>query len=454
LTSTGGSATLGYFTGSIAHVAIYDRMLNAYEIAIHYGSSTSVIVTPPATPPDEVWVEVLDTNLVSQGPIKYATINAQLYYNAVGSWSILVEYTDALWNMMMHALNGQFIVSVNWRNIFKFGGKCETPSYIDSIPGSTGTSAGGTLAGPFITLAGSDYISLIANKIAYPDPTKPWNSQLPNSSDSTSNISLETAIKHYVSANVGPTAIAGRVHSLIDIAADQMRGPAVNYAVKFGSGVDLNLLDILRFLIAQNVTTANPAGTNMGLSLKQNGTRLLFDVYIPRDLSKTAWFSEDTGNLTSIVFSLTDPTCTDALVQGASAFVSAQSPGVTQWNKVEQFINNNTETSTPNLTAAAQDALISGAYGPSLATTVTDTPYLVFGQDYYLGDIVTVQVRNGDVYADIVSGVTLTADPSQSPVINVVPTIGNSTAPTSTSNAIINQLVNRIKLVEKKLSTK
>jgi hypothetical protein len=192
----------------------------------------------------------------------------------------------------------------------------------------------------------------------------------------------------------------------------------------------------------------------MGISLTRNGSRLLFDVYIPRDLSKTVWFSEDTGNLTSIQLSLTDPTCTDALVQGASAFVQAQSAGVTQWNKVEQFIDNSSETSTPNLTAAAQDALISGTYGPAMSTTVTDTPYLVFGQDYGLGDVVTVQVRNGDVYSDIVSGVTLTADPSQQPVINVVPTIGNSTASTATDNKIIAQLVHRIKTVEKRLSTK
>jgi hypothetical protein len=455
-------------TGAPTAGAVYSVTLTCTDSVGASSSSvqqiTTIRITVPPIPPDEVWAEILDTNLVSHGLIQYASINAQLYYNAVGSWSILAQYTDDLWNLMMHTLNGQFIVSINWRGIFTFGGKCETPSYMDSIPGSTGMTAGGGLAGPFIALAGADYLGLIANKIAYPDPTKAWNAQLASSSWSVTNVHIESSIKALVNANIGPTsipigsppsqsagAIASRQMSLIDFAADQSRGPAINYVVKFNSGVGLNLLDIIRLIISQNYT--NPL-SSMGISLKRNGSRLLFDVYIPRDLSKTVWFSEDTGNLTSIQLSLTDPTCTDALVQGASAFVQAQSAGVTQWNKVEQFIDNSSETSTPNLTAAAQDALISGTYGPAMSTTVTDTPYLVFGQDYGLGDVVTVQVRNGDVYSDIVSGVTLTADPSQQPVINVVPTIGNSTSSTATDNKIIAQLVHRIKTVEKRLSTK
>jgi hypothetical protein len=404
-----------------------------------------------------VWVEILDTNLVSQGLLQYANINAQLYFNQVGSWTILAQYTDALWNMLMkpspNGLGGQFVISVNWRGIFVFGGKCETPAYIDSIPGSTGTAAGGSLSGPFINLSGADYLSIIANRIVYPDPTTAWSGQLQNSAYAMINIKLESAIKNLVSVNLGPQAISGRKNTMLAIANDSARGLAVNYIAKFGSGVDLNLLDVIRLLIAQNYNPAVPS-TNMGISIRRRGTGLLFDVYIPRDLSNSAWFSEDTGNLTSITFSLTDPTTTHALVRGATVFTPAVAPGATQWNMVEQFIDNSGETDTRNLTAAANDALISGGRGPSLSTTVTDTPFLVFGKDYNLGDIVTVQIRNGDVYTDIVSGVTLTADASQSPVINVVPTIGNAGDAQATDNRVVMQLINRIKRLEKKLSTK
>jgi hypothetical protein len=267
------------------------------------------------------------------------------------------------------------------------------------------------------------------------------------------NIPLETAIKNLVSWNVGPQALSNRKHTLLSIANNASRGPAINYTAKFGAGVDLNLLDAIRLLIAQNYNTAVP-NTNMGVRITRKGTGLIFDVFIPRDLSATAWFSEDTGNLTSITFSLTDPTVTDALVRGSTEFFPATAPGKTQWNMVESFIDNSSETDHNNVVAAANDALISGGRGPSMSTTVTDTPLLVFGKDFYLGDIVSVQVRNGDVYSDIVSGVTFTADASQTPIINVVPTIGVSSDAQSTDNKVVAQLINRIKALEKKLSTK
>ena len=57
---------------------------------------------------------------------------------------------------------------------------------------------------------------------------------------------LETAIKHYVNNNIGPGAIPSRRHSLLGIGTDLARGSNVSYTVKFGTSVDLNLLDVIR----------------------------------------------------------------------------------------------------------------------------------------------------------------------------------------------------------------
>ena len=89
-----------------------------------------------------------------------------------------------------------------------------------------------------------------------------------------------------------------------------------------------------------------------------------------------------------------------------------------------------------------------------MAATVADIPFLTFGRDYYLGDIVTIEVRPGATYSDVVTGVTLTADPSQSPELSVVPSIGWSSNATATTQSIIGQLTQRIRLLEKKLATK
>jgi uncharacterized protein YycO len=439
-----------YYAGSIAHMAIYPRRLLPGEVASHYIAWVNSAAPTPTIPDQMVWVELLDNNLVSQGMINYSSVNAQLYYNTVGSWTVIAQYSDALWNQLMKApLNGEFIISINWRGLFTFGGKCETPAYLDSVPGanSGGGSPGASNAGPFISLSGADYLAVIANRIVYPAPAKAWNAQLQSDGWAMINFPLETTIKQLVNVNVGPGALSNRRHTLLSIAADGGRGPAVNYTAKFGAGVDLNLLDVIRLLISNS-------GTRMGVSVKRRGTRIIFDVYTPRDLSSTALFSEDTGNLTSISFSLADATVTDALVRGSTTFVSQTASGKTQWNMVESFIDNGNETDTKNLTAAAQDALISGGRGPYMSTTVTDTPYLIYGRDYNLGDTVTIVVRNGDPYTDIVSGVTLTADASQTPPINVVPTIGVTGDTTASDNKIVAQLINRIKALEKKLSTK
>lgn len=424
ITTDGRSVTLSAGAGSVVDLVNY---------------------TPPvAGSQDYVWVEILDHNLVVQGVIQFANLTATLYYNAVGSWSMIVPYSDVLWNMMM---SGEFIVNINWRGLFSFGGKCEQPGYIDSIP----NAAGGQIAysGPFISLSGADYLALIANRIAYPNPAALWTAQTAAAADAVSAMKLETAIKHYVSRNAGSGALAARQVSLLDIATDQARGPAVSYTVKFGTGVDLNLLDVVRAIIAQG-------GTPFGVQILRNAPahRLTFDVYIPRDLSGKAWFSESLGNLTAINFYITDPTCTDALVQGASAFIAQEYSGTTQWNKTELFTDDSSETDANNLATVAATALLTGALGPVMGATVADTPYLTFGRDFRLGDIVSVEVRPGAVYSDVVSSVVLTADPSQTPAISVVPTIGQSSNATATDTSIIGQLTKRIQALEKKLATK
>jgi len=152
-------------------------------------------VPPPAGSQENVMVQFFNSSLVAQGPLQFVNLTATLYYNAVGSWSMLVPYTNALWNQMMA---GDFIVEVNWRGLFTFGGKCEQPGYQDSIPGASS----GSQPGPFISLSGADYLGLIANRIAFPSPAASWVAQSAAASDPVSSMRLETAIKHYISNNI------------------------------------------------------------------------------------------------------------------------------------------------------------------------------------------------------------------------------------------------------------
>ena len=372
-------------------------------------------------------------------------IQAQLYYNAVGSWTITVPYTNALWAIMMA---GDFFVNVNWRGLFTFGGKCENPGYQDSVPGASGGGAAG--AGSYITLAGADWLGIIANRICYPSPGAAWNAQTAAATDPVSATPLETAIKHYVTNNIGSGAISTRKNSSLIVAANLGRGANVAYTVKFGSGVDLNLLDVIRAMI-NSTGNANA----MGVQIVRNPSthNLTFDVYVPRDLTGKAWFSEQLGNIAAISFNIVDPTCTDSLVQGSgTSFVQATAAGRTIWNAVEVFNDSSSETVVANLQTTANDALLQGQAGPTMSVTATDIPFLTFGRDYGLGDKVSVEVRPGAVYSDIVTGVTLNADPAQNPEIQAVPTIGQNANSTNTDQTIIGQLSARIRALEKQIA--
>ena len=372
-------------------------------------------------------------------------IQAQLYYNAVGSWTITVPYTNALWAIMMA---GDFFVNVNWRGLFTFGGKCENPGYQDSVPGASGCVAAG--AGSYITLAGADWLGIIANRICYPSPGAAWNAQTAAATDPVSATPLETAIKHYVTNNIGSGAISTRKNSSLIVAANLGRGANVAYTVKFGSGVDLNLLDVIRAMI-NSTGNANA----MGVQIVRNPSthNLTFDVYVPRDLTGKAWFSEQLGNIAAISFNIVDPTCTDSLVQGSgTSFVQATAAGRTIWNAVEVFNDSSSETVVANLQTTANDALLQGQAGPTMSVTATDIPFLTFGRDYGLGDKVSVEVRPGAVYSDIVTGVTLNADPAQNPEIQAVPTIGQNANSTNTDQTIIGQLSARIRALEKQIA--
>jgi hypothetical protein len=405
---------------------------------------------PPAGPVGDVTVQLFDATLTPRMPITFYSLSATLYYNAVSSWSMTIPYSQNLWNAVKA---GDVLIEVDWRGMFKFGGKVEQPAYQDSIPGAR--SGGAPLAGPFMVLSGADWMALIANRIAYPDPTKTWPNQAKNVMDVLTNAPVEDGVKAFIDQNMGlgtigagPGAIAARRMPYFDIANSLGRGGLVSYTVKFAASVNLNLLDLCRTLIA-----AGSGTTGMGMSIQRNGKRLLFDVYIPRDLSKKAWFSKDLGNLTAINLYLTDPTCTNACVNGAGALsVEKVAASTTVWNRSEQYVDQSTETDVNNVNAAAQITLASGGFGPLLNATITDSPFLTFGRDYYLGDIVTVEVTPGNIYSDVITSVDLVCNPGQDPVYSITPKLGRSADATTTDQAIIGQLSARIRALEKKLN--
>ena len=192
----------------------------------------------------------------------------------------------------------------------------------------------------------------------------------------------------------------------------------------------------------------------MGIQITRNRNRLLFDCYVPKDLSNSVLFSTGVGNLTSISLSLTDPTCTEALVAGGGTpFIGVESTSpFNQWTLVEQLVDQSGQTDTTRLTQAGQAALLAGQAGPLLQMTATDTPQMTFGRDYWLGDIVSVEAVEDDNYSDIVTSVTMSVDGSQTPAITVIPQVGYTSDPGTADPGYVSQLLKRVKQLERKLN--
>ena len=393
---------------------------------------------PPPILPPPVTAELYDGNLNSLMPINFTTLSAQLFYNAVGNWQMTMPYDDNVWQQVK---SGTTIMVINWRGLFEFGGKIETPGYSSNVPGASSGAAG---PGEQLFFSGGDYLAMIANRIAFPTPGSAWPSQTA-AGKTTYTGPCETCIKNLISDNGGPTGQSGRRINIMDIVPTLGRGGTVTRDVAFVQGADLNLMDIIRLMIG--------TGGPMGVSLERNGQRLSFDCFVPRDLTQSVSFSETIGNMTSVAVSLTDPTCTIAFTQSSvtgSNFTS-YSVASDQWGRTEVFVDQSGQTQIGNVSQAGNNALNQGAAQPSLVTAFTDIPSMTFGQDYWLGDNVTVEIRPGDVYQDLVSAVTLNVDPAQTPAISVVPQIGYSSDPNGLDPGYMAQLLNRVRKLERRL---
>lgn len=341
-----------------------------------------------------VSVTIRDGTLKSLGPLVWTKVDVTARYNRVGSWAITVPVTPATWALTSTQDLG---VIVNWNGVFTFSGFMETWNPTRTVDPQTGAITDA------IILSGADDLGLIANRYAYPNPLVAWSSQTNSSADAQTGVHCETAIKHYVNVNAGPGALPARRAPYLTIAADSARGGIVSYTAKIVNGTDLALMNIVRFLTA--------TGGPLGCSVTQVGGSLVFDCYVPRDLSRTAWFSPDLGNLRTYNLSSSTPTLTNALVRGQTTYAEVAGTDATNaWRHLEGLVDQSGTTDLNQINQAGTDAIAQGAGAAQLQLQTVDLPRLRFGVDYGLGDRVTVELKAGVSYTDLVSGVQLVAD--------------------------------------------
>lgn len=196
-----------------------------------------------------------------------------------------------------------------------------------------------------------------------------------------------TVLSQYVNVNAGPGAIARREVPGLTIAPDPLVGSTVSGAGRW----DTSLLAFLQPL-------AESGG--IGFRVVQSGNGLQFQPYAVTDRSRSVKFSQALGNLAGVQYSITAPKANYVYVGGTGTGQSrvikeySDNDSIARWGRIEgEFVDRSDTSDATQLQQAGTDALAQNTEQMSLSITPIETDNLRFGQHYFLGDKVTVQLQ-------------------------------------------------------------
>lgn len=401
---------------------------------------------------------LLRSNLTKLKPMTWSKVDiGPIEFNAVGTFSITAPATKDVWDLIAFDTNGRYLPNlfyVDWNGVYQVPLIAESYNPIMSVDESG-------LVTETITFAGADMLALLANRLVYRDPTLPWSSQTVGTTTVTGP--AETVIKQIVSENLVTPGDATRQVPNFTVATDLGRGGTVTYQIVIKAASTTGTVAATAGQTLMDMVRAVATQSNIGVRIDLVNGQLVFDTFIPRDLSQHVVFSEALWSLRG--YSLTDqvPTGNAILMQtGATsgAFVTASGSGSTDpWRRVEIYDDQTSTTDATQISQAQTEAIAQGAAPPRISVTVVDLPKVRFGADdttnkiqgYREGDIVAAEIRDGVIYSDVVSAVTLSADATQqSYTETVTPTIGVSDS-SETDQTVTAKLAAQVRLLEQKI---
>jgi hypothetical protein len=250
---------------------------------------------------------------------------------------------------------------------------------------------------------------VVADRVAYQVPTSAATSQSGSDYDRRgAPTAAETVIKQFVDVNAGPGALTARRTTGLTIQADAASGSTVKGSARMTPLADL-------------VTELASAG-GVGWRVVQSGGGLVFQVYVPTDRTGTARFARDLGNLVSYTYTRLAPGATRAIVGGSGDGTArvfrelSDTTAESDWGRrIEAFIDARDSSDTTELDQRGTQHLVDNGEQSTLGIETVDTPKLVFGVDYQLGDKVTVEPDPTHKVQDVLREVRITWDAQNGP---------------------------------------
>jgi hypothetical protein len=300
--------------------------------------------------------------------------------------------------------------------------------------------------GLHLDFAGPDDLYVLADELAYPS----IDGNFANAAyDVFGPSPAETVMYHYVSGNVGPTAIAARKtpggRPAITLAADLGRGSSITGRARFG-----RLVDTLQ-------AYALASSPELGFRVVQQGGALQFQVYLPVDRSADVKFSPDLGNVQAYQRTQTAPTADHIIVAGGGVGVARSflenedAAAISLWKRrLVLFRDRRDTTVVAEMAQSATEELAKGAGRTGLSITPIDTPTQQYLVNYGLGDKVTVVTRGAsgavNTTTDLVRQIHITLQGGAA--LQVQPTIGQPSTTADPSITPLEELEKRLLALE------
>lgn len=341
------------------------------------------------------------------GAISVKELSFTSRYNDVGEWALTVSAEDR---------NAAALFAPDAGVLIYHSDDMTTPLMTGPVLDRTFTQ---TEAGLEVQAAGADdmvYLRRLTYQMPGRDATAQNEPITGAHSHDVRSGPAEYVIKGFVEANVGQTALVGRRRLTVTPAGGSPAGANV-----VGKGRMLpTLLELIRGLAATG---------RIGFTVKQVGTILRFDTFVPRDRTGTARFGPAFNNVTEFSYNEKAPSAS-YVVAGASGLMvdrtfQAQLDGeaLTKWPscRFEQFIDQRQTINADELTQAMSEALISGGPTVSVSVATRDTPQIKFGITHFVGDKVTVDLGTFAgrtlLIKDVIQEATLTWSPGGPPTV-------------------------------------
>lgn len=333
----------------------------------------------------------------------YASVEAIPRHNAVGSWKLQLNKSD-------RAISEFVQPNVVRRITIDYNGSQVMSGEVFGIRrADTGTKV-------VNEIYGFDDKQWLARRLGYPNPAASFPADGTSFTQSvladTFTDNAETIIKNWVTRN----AVTRRPIAGLTVATDLGRGPVMTDGTRWET------------LLEAAVRVAS--GGALGLSLKQAGTHLVFDVYAPQ--VRAVRLSENLGNLDAWEYVLEGPAAT-RLVLGLDGdklarkyMQKALTSSEVGWLATEKFEDVTDATSDAIASAKGADLLAAQAPQAGFSITPRDTVAMTYGTHYNLGDQVQTEVADDIFVPDVVSQVVLSHTAGSAP--KATPTVGNSDA--------------------------